>query len=89
MVLRGRMHGGAGQVNVMRAITQKTIIEPYMFQLNDSQYLQSSQTLTISNRGRSPMKFSFSLTTAQGVNTYENVRQWSLKRISDRILIFL
>ncbi|KAM0791589.1 hypothetical protein ACM66B_006032 [Microbotryomycetes sp. NB124-2] len=69
------IHAGAGQLNVIRAIQQKSIIQPFMFQLNDSAFIQTSQTLTITNRNRSPMKYSFSVASAAGISTYANSAQ--------------
>ncbi|KAK4046310.1 hypothetical protein OIO90_006608 [Microbotryomycetes sp. JL221] len=69
------IHAGAGEINVMRAIKQQTIVEPFMFQLNDSAYFQQTQTLKLTNRGRSAMKYSFSITGAVGISTYQNGAQ--------------
>ncbi|KAK4047156.1 hypothetical protein OIV83_005608 [Microbotryomycetes sp. JL201] len=69
------IHAGAGQMNVIKAIQQKSIIQPFMFQLNDSAFIQTSQTLTITNRNRLPMKYSFSLSSAAGISTYANGAQ--------------
>ncbi|KAJ3107289.1 hypothetical protein HDU97_004428 [Phlyctochytrium planicorne] len=48
---------GAGLVNIFKAITAKTLIEPPLLQLNDSKYTQQHYTITIANKNTASVAY--------------------------------
>jgi hypothetical protein len=63
-----------GVINVNKAVAARTFISPSQILLNDTQYLNSSQKITISNRNSFATTYQLSWTNAIGVATYDDVR---------------
>ncbi|GAA6041120.1 hypothetical protein JCM8097_004125 [Rhodosporidiobolus ruineniae] len=63
---------GAGLTNPNKAIAARTIFSQSQFLLNDTQYLERTQPLTITNRNAWPVLYQLAWTNANGVATYNN-----------------
>jgi len=61
---------GAGSINVAAALAARTLISPYNFLLNDTAYLNGTQTLYLTNRNLYPVTYTFSHIAAQGIAAY-------------------
>lgn len=56
------------------ALAATSLLAPHEFLLNDTAYLNGTQTLTITNKALFPVKYTFSSTAVQALGTYDNVR---------------
>ncbi|GAA5999830.1 hypothetical protein JCM10207_005930 [Rhodosporidiobolus poonsookiae] len=63
---------GAGIIDVTRAIAARTIISPGQILLNDTQYLNNVQEITIENRNTFPVAYKLSASNALGISTFNN-----------------
>ncbi|GAA5967711.1 hypothetical protein JCM11641_005742 [Rhodosporidiobolus odoratus] len=63
---------GSGVINVNRALAARTDFSPSQLLLNDTQYLNNVQTVTITNRNTFPVLYQFSWTNALGIVAYPN-----------------
>ncbi|GEM09984.1 subtilisin-like protease [Rhodotorula toruloides] len=63
---------GAGVINMTAALVSHTILSPSQFNLNDTQYLNDTQTLTLHNNNRYPVAYQLSWVDSTGIVTYNN-----------------
>jgi len=62
---------GAGQVQMMDVLNSIISISPSHVALNDTVHLNSRQTFTITNRGKTPVTYRVDLVTAVGLTPFE------------------
>lgn len=62
------------------AIAAHTVISPAQFNLNDTQYSNNTQTLTLRNNNRFPVSYQLSWVDSTGIVTYNDVRTASETR---------
>lgn len=72
-----------GVINASAAVAAHTILSPAQFNLNDTQYSNYTQTLTLRNNNRFPVTYQLSWTDASGIVTYNDVRG-TLRSIDER-----
>ncbi|BGP32519.1 hypothetical protein JCM10296v2_004300 [Rhodotorula toruloides] len=63
---------GAGVINMTAAIAAHTVISPAHFNLNDTQYSNNTQTLTLRNINRYPVSYQLSWVDSTGIVTYND-----------------
>jgi hypothetical protein len=61
-------------INVNKASSARTFISPSQILLNDTQYLNNKQQITLSNRNAFATTYTLSWSNAIGVVTYVDVR---------------
>ncbi|GAA5857877.1 hypothetical protein JCM1840_000947 [Sporobolomyces johnsonii] len=63
---------GGGLIQVDKALATGTIVSPFELALNDTAYLNTTQTITIRNTNSYAMSYTFSSSTAQALGVYDN-----------------
>uniref|UniRef100_A0A0K3CFE5 BY PROTMAP: gi/472583139/gb/EMS20793.1/ subtilisin-like protease [Rhodosporidium toruloides NP11] gi/647397360/emb/CDR40336.1/ RHTO0S05e01794g1_1 [Rhodosporidium toruloides] n=1 Tax=Rhodotorula toruloides TaxID=5286 RepID=A0A0K3CFE5_RHOTO len=63
---------GAGVINMTAAVAAHTVISPAQFNLNDTQYSNNTQTLTLRNNNRYPVSYQLSWVDSTGIVTYND-----------------
>ncbi|KAJ3107287.1 hypothetical protein HDU97_004426 [Phlyctochytrium planicorne] len=73
---------GAGLINIFKAITTKTLVEPPCLNLNDTKYTKQHYTITITNQNTSPVTYTidaFGAAMATGFVPGDDVLQFREK----------
>jgi hypothetical protein len=67
-----------GLVQVVDAISAKTLISPFELQLNDTAYFNGVQTITLENRNPYAVKYAFSHVASRSLAVYDKASKTSV-----------